>query len=69
MQAHLKRLRTNEAGLNYIEQKLLDIYCNGAETRHTIYQRFWNDEKIYGLGDTEIDLYLQPLIDRQLIKL
>ncbi|QEC61285.1 DUF1835 domain-containing protein [Mucilaginibacter ginsenosidivorans] len=69
MQAHLKRLRTNEAGLNYIEQKLLDIYSKGAQTRHTIYQRFWKDEKIYGLGDTEIDLYLQPLIDRQLIRL
>ena len=69
MEAQVKRLRTNADGLNYIEQKLLGIYQNGAETRHTIYHRFWNDEKIYGFGDSELDLYLQGLIDKKLIKL
>jgi len=69
MQAHVKRLRVNDHGLNYVEQKLLDIYQNGAETKHTLYHQFWNTEKIYGFGDSEIDMYLKPLIDKQLIKL
>jgi len=69
LEAHVKRLRTNADGLNYVEQKLLDIYRQGAETRHTIYHHFWNTEQIYGMGDLEIDMYLQKLIDKKLIKL
>jgi hypothetical protein len=69
LEAHLKRLRTNEHGLNYIEQKLLDIYNYGYKTRPAIYESFWETEKIYGMGDAEIDIYLQRLIDRGLITL
>ncbi|MDB5144951.1 MAG: hypothetical protein JWQ66_3664 [Mucilaginibacter sp.] len=67
LQAHLQRLRLNENNLNTIEQKLLDIYNSGIKTRHDIYQAFWQTEKIYGMGDLEIDLYLKRLIDKQLI--
>jgi len=69
LEAHLKRLRTNENGLNYIEQKLLDIYNYGYKTRQAIYESFWDTEKIYGMGDAEIDIYLQRLIDKGLITL
>ena len=69
LEAHLKRLRVNEQGLNYIEQKLLDIYNSGVKTKPEIYQRFWNTEKIYGMGDMEIDLYLGRLEQKGLISL
>jgi len=69
LQAHLKRIRVNKDGLNYIEQKLLDIYNSGIHTRPEIYNAFWQTEKIYGMGDTEIDIYLKSLADKQLITL
>jgi len=61
LEAQLKRLQVNEDGLNYIEQKLLDIYNYGIHTKPEIYQRFWETEKIYGMGDMEIDIYLNKL--------
>jgi len=69
MEANIKRLRTNDNGLNYIEQTLLDIYKYGYKTKYDIYQRFWDTETIYGMGDLEIDIYLQRLIDKKLIVL
>ncbi len=69
LQAHLQRLRVNENGLNAIEQKLLDIYNSGIKNKQAIYQAFWQTEKIYGMGDLEIDLYLKKLTDKQLIDL
>lgn len=67
LEAHLKRLQVNEHGLNYIEQKLLDIYNYGIKTKPEIYLRFWSTEKIYGLGDAEIDIYLNRLKEKALI--
>ena len=61
LQAQLKRLQVNENGLNYIEQKLTDIYNYGVRTKPEIYLEFWKTEKIYGMGDTEIDTYLRKL--------
>jgi len=69
MEANVKRLRTNAEGLNYIEQTLLDIYNYGYKTKNQIYYRFWDDEKIYGMGDLEIDSYLNRLVDKGLITL
>ena len=69
LEAHLKRLQINEKGLNFIEQKLLDIYNYGVKTKPEIYQRFWSTEKIYGMGDMEIDLYLTRLQQKGLITL
>jgi hypothetical protein len=67
LEVHLKRLQVNENGLNYVEQKLLDIYNYGIKTKPEIYQRFWATEKIYGLGDSEIDIYLNRLKEKGLI--
>jgi hypothetical protein len=64
MQAHLKRLLTNANGLNYIHQKLLDIYKSGITNKHEIYITFWETEKIYGMGDKELDIYLNHLTKR-----
>jgi hypothetical protein len=69
LQAHLKRIRINENGLNYIEQKLLDIYDSGIQTKPDIYSAFWQTEMIFGMGDLEIDIYLQKLADKQLTDL
>jgi hypothetical protein len=69
LEAHIKRSILNGNGLNYIEQKLLDIYNSGKADKNAIYQDFWATEKIYGMGDAEIDLYLQKLIDKNLISL
>jgi hypothetical protein len=69
LEAQLMRLQTNENGLNYIEQKLLDIYNYGIKTRHKIYLRFWETEKIFGMGDMEINIYLERLISKGLMHL
>lgn len=66
LHAHLARMRINENGLNAIEQKLLDIYNSGIKWR-LIYSVFWQTEKIYGMGDLEINLYLKSLSDKGLI--
>jgi hypothetical protein len=67
LQAQLKRLQVNENGLNCIEQKLLDIYNYGIKTKPEIHTRFWETEKIFGMGDMEIDIYLHRLKERGLI--
>jgi hypothetical protein len=67
--AQLKRLAVNDKGLNAIEQKLLDIYQYGYHTWPEILSVFWQTEKIYGMGDMEVDLYLQKLIRRGLVSL
>lgn len=67
LQAHLKRLQVNKNGLNYIEQKLLNIYNSGLKTKPEIYAAFWETEKIYGMGDMEIGIYLERLKGKELI--
>jgi len=67
LQAQVQRLELNEQGLNYIEQKLLLIYQNGTTDRHAIYEAFWHDEAIYGMGDAELDTYLDGLQSKGLI--
>jgi len=61
LEADLKRLQLNSNGLNYIEQKLLDFYNAGAKSQGEIYAQFWATEKIYGMGDLEIAIYLNKL--------
>ena len=67
LEAHLKRLKNNENGLNYVEQKLLDICQSGIKNKPGVYQAFWDAEKIYGMGDMEIDIYLNKLRNKDLI--
>ncbi|WP_183576609.1 DUF1835 domain-containing protein [Mucilaginibacter sp. X5P1] len=69
LQAHVKRLEVNETGLNYIEQKLFDIYDSGITTRPEIYQVFWQTGQIYGMGDMELDIYLNHLKNKGLVDL
>ena len=69
LEAHLQRIRVNANGLNAIEQKLLDIYKSGVKNKQAIYHDFWQTEKIYGMGDSEINIYLKKLADKKLIDL
>ena len=68
LEAQLKRLQLNEHGLNYVEQRLLDIYNSGIHTKPELYQEFWKIDKIYGMGDLEINSYLSRLEDKGLIQ-
>lgn len=67
LEAHIKRLQVNADGLNYIHQQLLNIYNDGNHTRPQIYTAFWKNEKIYGMGNSELDIYLDELSRRELI--
>jgi hypothetical protein len=67
LNAELKRLQVNDNGLNHIEQVLLDNYKRGIRTGPEIYLEFWKTEKIYGMGDAEIDIYLKGLQQKELI--
>ena len=61
MEAHLKRLKLNSDGYNYIEQQILNIHERGITNRNDIYREFWATEKIYGMGDVEFGIYLDRL--------
>ncbi|MFD1257210.1 DUF1835 domain-containing protein [Mucilaginibacter terrae] len=69
LEAQVKRLQVSSGGLNFIEQKLLQFYQNGIATRNGLYQSFWSEAPIYGMGDAELDIYLKRLEDKLLIKL
>jgi hypothetical protein len=69
LEAQLKRLQVNSGGLNSVEQKLLEIYQMGYNSRTEIMRVFWDTETIYGMGDMELDIYLNRLIQKELIEL
>lgn len=69
LEAQLKRLQVDENGLNGVEKTLFEIYRGGAKTKADIYRSFWQTEKIYGFGDSQIDLYLNRLKEKGLIRL
>ncbi|MDF2431991.1 MAG: hypothetical protein JWP44_1622 [Mucilaginibacter sp.] len=69
LEAQLVRLPLNQNGLNYIEEKLLAIYNADNKGRAEIHRAFWETEKIYGMGDMEIDIYLRLLKNKELITL
>jgi hypothetical protein len=69
LEAHIKRTALDNNGLNIIEQRLLSIYNSGLNQRTDIYEAFWKNEKIYGMGDAELDIYLRELGKKQLIHL
>lgn len=69
MEAHLKRMLPDDSGLNYIHKKLLAVYDSGVQSKPEIYRLFWQTEKIYGMGDSQLDVYMQQLADKKLVTL
>jgi hypothetical protein len=67
LHAHIKRRMRNENGLNSVEQALLDCYNSGVTTKTDLYRVFWQQYPIYGMGDKELDLYLESLQQRKAI--
>ncbi|RFZ82794.1 DUF1835 domain-containing protein [Mucilaginibacter terrenus] len=67
MQAQVQRLHVDSEGLNHIHHKLLAIYNAGYNQKGDICRQFWQTEKIYGMGDAQLDIYLQQLVDKGLI--
>ena len=69
LKAQLTRLQINAEGLNGVEQKLLEIYRSGHTNRIDLMRTFWDTETIYGMGDMELDIYLNRLKAKGLINL
>lgn len=69
MQAHINRLHKNAGGLNHIQQQLLAAFKEGFTTKADLYREFWRTQKIYGMGDRELDLYISPMIKQGLMLL
>ncbi|MBS7566600.1 DUF1835 domain-containing protein [Mucilaginibacter sp. Bleaf8] len=67
LEAHIKRLHVNQQGLTYMEATLLLLYQSGATQRDALYEAFWKQHKIYGMGDWELDIYLNKLQSKGLI--
>jgi hypothetical protein len=65
--AHLNRFADEKTGLNSIEEKLLDIINSGITERTKIYHEFWRLNSIYGMGDSQIDIYIKSLAELNLI--
>lgn len=58
---HIKRRTVNPNGLNSVQQALWDIYQTGVDNKKQLYEIFWNNYPIYGMGDKELDIYLESL--------
>ncbi|WP_158828691.1 DUF1835 domain-containing protein [Mucilaginibacter lacusdianchii] len=69
MEAQVKRLQTNEQGQGYIEQVLLHLCQSGIASRSAVYEAFWSQHKIYGMGDAELNIYLEELRSKGLVSL
>lgn len=61
LQAHLKRLPGKENGLNAVEHFFLNRLSLGKLRERDLYYQFWDELKIYGFGDFQLDIYTQRL--------
>lgn len=69
LMAQVKRLQTDAQGFNYIAQTLLNLHQHGATSRDKLYEAFWSQHAIYGMGDAELDIYLKELKSLGLVNL
>jgi len=61
IKAHLKRLPAIDNGLNSIEHFFLQRLMLGKYRWYDLYAQFWKEMKIYGLGDFQLDIYIQRM--------
>ncbi len=59
--AHLQRLPGAANGLNAVEHFFLDRLTIGRLSEQALYYQFWNEMKIYGFGDFQLDVYIQRM--------
>ncbi|TKC12436.1 DUF1835 domain-containing protein [Pedobacter polaris] len=58
--AHLMRSEKSN-GLNHIHEVLLGFINAGMTNKSEIYEKFWAQESIFGLGDLQLDLALNEI--------
>ncbi len=68
LQAHLKRLPNTANGLNAVEHFFLDRLALGKLRERDLYYQFWDELKIYGFGDFQLDVYLNRLQQAGVVK-
>ena len=64
LEVHLKRFPDADTGLNDIEEQLIKIVKSGITKRFEIYSEFWKNTAIYGMGDAQIDIYIEKLAEQ-----
>ncbi len=69
LEAQVQRSRVGDDGLNNIERTLVRLNTSGIDQRAELYEAFWNEQPVYGMGGAELDLYLDRLASRGLIQL
>ncbi|ASZ10969.1 hypothetical protein KTO58_20540 [Chitinophaga pendula] len=62
LKAHLQRLPSKRDGLNTIQRFFLLKLAYGNYRWYDLYYLFWNEMKIYGFGDFQLDIYLQRML-------
>lgn len=68
LKAHLLRFTKPDNQLNYIDEVLLDIVNSGLYSKPAIYNQFWLQEPIFGMGDLQLNHALNKLQEKGLIK-
>lgn len=68
LQAHLARLQVGEDGLTIIENQLLNLVQVAPKTPRQIVGEWLSADRIYGLGDSSIESYLNRLLERNVIQ-
>ena len=68
LQAHLQRLPNVSNGLNAVEHFFLDRLALGKLRERDLYYQFWNELKIYGFGDFQLDIYTNRLQQAGVVK-
>ncbi|WP_295119933.1 DUF1835 domain-containing protein [uncultured Chitinophaga sp.] len=63
LQAQLQRLPFTGDGLNAIQRFFLQHLQLGCAPWYNLYNRFWNELKIYGFGDFQLDMITQRMRD------
>lgn len=61
LSAHLQRLPSVENGLNAIQSYFLRKLSLSGQRWYDLYAQFWNDMRIYGFGDFQLDIYIQRM--------
>lgn len=61
LQAQLQRLPNKTDGLNAIQRFFLQHLQLGCAPWYNLYNRFWNELKIYGFGDFQLDIITQRM--------
>lgn len=69
LEAHLQRFPSVQNGLNAIEQILLTIIAENSPATLVLFEKFWQETTLFGIGDAQIVDYLKKMEQAGLIQL